>query len=161
MDIARIEELIRLMDEHGLVELEIDEEGRSVKLKKANGIEVMQVAPAVAAQPVQMIPAASPTAPAAPAAAAPAAEAAGSPESEGVEVIKSPMVGTFYRAPSPDQKSFVEVGDPVDEDTPVCIVEAMKVMNEVHAEVVGTISKVLAEDGTPVEFGQPLFEVVA
>jgi len=153
MDTSRIEDLIRLMDEHGLAELEIESEGFKVKLKKAgNGTEVVHVAaPAVVAQPVQSAAAAAP--------AGPAAEA--EPGAEATEVIRSPMVGTFYRAPSPDEPNFVEVGDPVDEDTVVCVVEAMKVMNEVRAEVVGTIAKVLAENGKPVEFGQPLFEVVA
>ena len=155
MDTSRIEDLIRLMDEHGLAELEIESEGFKVKLKKAgNGTEVVHVAtPAMVAQTVQSAGATA----AAP--AGPAAEAEPGPDA--AEVIRSPMVGTFYRAPSPDEPNFVEAGDPVDEDTVVCVVEAMKVMNEVRAEVVGTIAKVLAENGKPVEFGQPLFEVVA
>ena len=153
MEITRIEEFIKLMDEHGLVELEVESEGFRVKLKKMkNGVEVVQVAaPAVTQAPAASLAAWS----------APEAAPGSATEAEEAETIRSPMVGTFYRGPSPEEKPFVEVGDPVDEDTVVCIVEAMKVMNEVRAEVVGTISKVLMEDGTPVEFGQPLFEVVA
>ena len=103
------------------------------------------------AAPVILPTAAVPPAPAAPAAAPP-------PAPEGPEV-KSPMIGTFYRRPSPDADSFVEVGSVVEPDTVVCIIEAMKVMNEIKAEVKGTIAEVLLEDGKPVEYGQALFRI--
>ena len=95
-------------------------------------------------------------APTTPPAFAPANPAADEP---GVQVIKSPMVGTFYRSPNPEAKSFVEEGSAVQADSVVCIIEAMKLMNEIHAEVKGTIVAIIAENGKPVEFGQPLFKV--
>lgn len=137
------------MDKHGLSSFELDREGNKISLKKPFAGDG---APAPAAAP-----AAAPPPPAAPAAApaeapAPAAEPA-------KPTINSPMVGTFYRRPSPEEKNFVSVGDTVDEDTVICIVEAMKVMNEIKAETSGTITKVLLEDGTPVQYGEPLFEI--
>ncbi len=140
--IEKIQELLRLMEAHGLAELEVESPDMKVRLKKAHG-GVEGAAPAVA-QPTT-------------AQAAGEAEAAGIDE-EGRRVI-SPIVGTFYRAASPDAEPFCEVGDPVEPDTVVCIVEAMKVMNEVKAEVSGTIKKALVENGKPVEYGQPLFLV--
>ena len=109
----------------------------------------------VAAAPA---PVAAPVASAAPAPATPAAAPAATPVVEGPEV-KSPMIGTFYRKPSPDADSYVEVGSVVEPDTVVCIIEAMKVMNEIKAEVKGTIAEVLVEDGKPVEYGQALFRI--
>lgn len=100
-----------------------------------------------------------PVAAPAPTPAAPAFPAAPAADEPGVQVIKSPMVGTFYRSPNPDAKSFVEDGAAVQADTVVCIIEAMKLMNEIHAEVKGTIVACVAENGKPVEFGQPLFKV--
>jgi acetyl-CoA carboxylase biotin carboxyl carrier protein len=151
MDTSRIEELLRLMEEHGLAELEVESEDFRVKLRKHESPREGPPAPHPAAAA-----GASPEVAAAAGKSAPAAPAEGKPE-----VIKSPMVGTFYRASAPDAAPFAQVGDHVDDETIVCIVEAMKVMNEVRAEVVGTISKVLVENGAPVEFGTPLFEVVA
>jgi acetyl-CoA carboxylase biotin carboxyl carrier protein len=143
MDLDRIQELLELMKSHGLEEVEIEDKDFRVRLKKeTHGVAV--TVPQVAA-------------------AAPA-EGAASPDDEFAEspdhfVITSPIVGSFYRAPTPDAEPFVEVGDPVDPDKVVCIVEAMKVMNEVKAEVPGVIEKVFIESGKPVEFGQPLFRV--
>lgn len=94
----------------------------------------------------------------APAAPAPVAQPAGD-ALEGFKIIKSPMVGTFYRSPSPDAKSFVDIGATVKVDSPVCIIEAMKVMNEIQAEESGTVVEVLVENGAPVEYGQPLFKL--
>ena len=111
------------------------------------------ILPAAAAAPV-----AAPVATAAPAPATSAAAPAAAPVAEGPEV-KSPMIGTFYRKPSPDADSYVEVGSVVEPDTVVCIIEAMKVMNEIKAEVKGTIAEVLVEDGKPVEYGQALFRI--
>ena len=100
-----------------------------------------------------------PVAAPAPATAAPAAPAGPVADEPGVQIIKSPMVGTFYRSPNPEAKVFVEDGGAVQPDTVVCIIEAMKLMNEIHAEVKGTIIEALAENGKPVEYGQPLFKV--
>lgn len=131
------------MEEHGLEELEVAEGDFRVRLKKAS---VANPGPPAESAP-------PPVAKREPQAAAEVASG------EAV-FIKAKLVGTFYRAPAPDAASYVEVGDPVDEDTAVCIIEAMKVMNEVKAGVVGTIHRILVENGNPVEYGQPLFEVV-
>ncbi len=144
VDLETIRKLLTLMDEHGLAELEIEHEDMAVRLRKA-GHEVPAPAPAGAA------PGAAP--PAAPAAAAGEAET----EEEKLPTIDSPMVGTFYEASSPEADPFVRVGDRVDESTVVCIVEAMKVFNEIRAEKSGTIEAVLLRNAEPVEFGQPLF----
>jgi acetyl-CoA carboxylase biotin carboxyl carrier protein len=146
MDLSRIQELLKLMESHGLGELEVEDKGFKVRLKKA--------APAaqtvVAAHPMTQY--------AQPAAIAKPSEGGESAETPtDVHTITSPLVGTFYRQPTPEAESFVEVGDPVDMGMVVCIVEAMKVMNEVKAEVSGTVRKVLVESGKPVEYGQPLF----
>ena len=141
VDLETIRKLLTLMDEHGLAELEIEHEDMAVRLRKA-GHEV----PAQAG-------AAPGAAPAAPAAAAGEAET----EEEKLPTIDSPMVGTFYEASSPEADPFVRVGDRVDESTVVCIVEAMKVFNEIRAEKSGMIEAVLLSNAEPVEFGQPLF----
>jgi acetyl-CoA carboxylase biotin carboxyl carrier protein len=159
MDPKLIKRLARIMSGEGLTELHVEEEGLTLTLKRGEA-----AAPQAAAPVLQVLggglPAAAPgTLPAvgAPAEAASAAGAGGLPP--GVQVIESPMVGTFYRSPSPDSDSFVEVGGKVDDETVVCIIEAMKVMNEIKAELRGTIQEVLVSDGEPVEFGQPLFLV--
>ena len=143
VDLETIRKLLTLMDEHGLAELEIEHEDMAVRLRKA-GHEV----PAQAG-------AAPGAAPAAPAAAAGEAET----EEEKLPTIDSPMVGTFYEASSPEADPFVRVGDRVDESTVVCIVEAMKVFNEIRAEKSGMIEAVLLSNAEPVEFGQPLFVI--
>lgn len=140
VDLETIRKLLTLMDEHGLAELEIEHEDMAVRLRKA-GHEVP--APAGAAPA------------AAPAAAAGEAET----EEEKLPTIDSPMVGTFYEASSPEADPFVRVGDRVEESTVVCIVEAMKVFNEIRAEKSGTIEAVLLSNAEPVEFGQPLFVI--
>lgn len=136
-----------------LSEFEFEEEGFKLRLSRDNG-----------GAPAQVIQAAAPAAP--PLAAAQPAESAASPEAPakpveeaGVTFIKSPMVGTFYRAPSPESPSFADVGKKVGAETVVCIIEAMKVMNEIQAELSGTIIEVLIENGEAVEYGQPLFKV--
>lgn len=132
------------MDKHGLSSFELDREGNKISLKKPFATDGAPApAPAMAMAPPPAAPAAEP---------APVAEPA-------KPTINSPMVGTFYRRPAPEEKNFVSVGDTVDEETVICIVEAMKVMNEIKAEVRGTITKVLHEDGTPVQYGEPLFEI--
>ncbi|MHC5053619.1 MAG: acetyl-CoA carboxylase biotin carboxyl carrier protein [Planctomycetota bacterium] len=148
MDLDRIQELLKLMETHGLEEIEIEDDDFRVRLKKeTQGVAV--TVPQVSAMPA---PAAAPGA-----GAAPSEEDVG--ESPDHYIVTSPIVGSFYRAPSPDAEPFVEVGDPVDPDKVVCIVEAMKVMNEVKAEVPGVIEKIFIESGKPVEYGQPLFRV--
>lgn len=145
LDLRDVKRLVNLMDRHGLAEVELEDLGRRVRLRKGGGGEWV-AAPAAPA-------------PAAPAPAAPApAAAAPAPAPSGLE-IRSPMVGTFYRASNPEAAPFVEVGDPVRKDSVVCIVEAMKVMNEIKSEVDGEIAAVLVQNGEAVEFDQPLFLV--
>ena len=156
-DLEKLRELIELMEKHGLTEISLRRGEESWRLRRGPN-EVLQMVPAgtynAAAAPAQ--PAAGPVAPAAPAAAAaPPAESAGPKLLE----IKSPTVGTFYSSPSPDDPPFVTVGSRVERDTVVCIIEAMKVFNQIQAEVAGTIAEVLVNTGDPVEFGQPLFRV--
>ncbi len=144
MDLKEIKALIDLMQKNGLTHFEMEKGGFRIALAKEN-----TTAPAAA-----YAPAPPPAAPAAavqlPAEAAPAAHAAG-------KEILSPMVGTFYSSPSPESPSFVKPGQKVTPDTVVCIIEAMKVMNEIKAEVTGTITEIAAENGQPVQFGQALF----
>jgi len=150
LDIKLIKQVVDLMKRSELSEFEIEEEGFKLRLSRANG-----EAPQIIQSPA---PAAQPTAPQ-PAAQAPAEEAAKPVEEEGVSFIKSPMVGTFYRAPSPESPSFTDVGKKVSAESVVCIIEAMKVMNEIQAEISGTITEALVENGETVEYGQPLFKV--
>jgi acetyl-CoA carboxylase biotin carboxyl carrier protein len=151
LDLAELKRLVALMRANNLLEVEMEEEGRRVRVVRGGAPVVTAVAAPAAAVPLA---AAQPAAAAAAAAApAPAAKA-----SRGIE-IPSPMVGTFFRSPSPDASPYVEVGDRVGKDTTVCIVEAMKVMNEIKAEVEGEILEILVQNGEPVEFGQPLFLV--
>lgn len=149
MELDKIRELVQLVEDSQIQELELSHRGETIRIAKASS-----VAPAApVAAPV--VPAAAP-APEAPA-AEPAPEPA-APSGTGREVV-SPIVGTFYRAPSPEASDFVEVGQHVNTGDVLCIVEAMKVMNEIEAEFSGTVREVLAENGQPVEFGQALFVV--
>ena len=143
MDLKDIKAIIDLMQKNGLTAFEMEKGGFRISLAKETGY-----APA-------MTYAAPPAAASAPAAAPASAEPA-APAASGKE-IPSPMVGTFYSAPSPESPSFVKVGQKVTPDTVVCIIEAMKVMNEIKAEVSGTITEIAAENGQPVQFGQALF----
>ena len=144
MKFEEIRELVKLMDEYHLTEVKVENGEDHIYLSRA----CEQIA---AAAPVVMAaPAAVPAAPAAPA-AAPAAPAAPT------ETIDSPLVGTFYKAASPDAPPFVQIGDRVNADTTLCIIEAMKVMNEVKAEKSGVIKEILIDNANPVEFGQPMF----
>jgi acetyl-CoA carboxylase biotin carboxyl carrier protein len=145
MDLRKLKKLIDLVQESGISELEITEGEEKVKIVK--GGPVMVAAPLQApAAPMEQRPGAAP----APA----AAEAPAAPEGH---VVKAPMVGTFYRSPSPDAKVFVEVGHAVKEGDTICIIEAMKLMNEIEADASGTVKAILVENGQPVEYGQPLF----
>jgi acetyl-CoA carboxylase biotin carboxyl carrier protein len=150
MDLRKLKTLIDRVSESSISELEITEAEGKVRIVKAGHpmVGAMPVA-SVAAAPAVLAPAAAATP-----AAAPAAAAAELPEAK---VIKSPMVGTFYRSASPGAKAFVDVGSTVKAGEPVCIIEAMKIMNEIEADLGGTIARILCENGQAVEFGQPLF----
>ena len=163
LDIRKLKELIRLMVENELTEIDLKDEKETVSLRREGSqAPVVQVSPAAAAPPAAPAPApAAPApAPAAPAASAPAPAAEPSPaDTSNLEQITSPMVGTFYSAAKPESPAFANVGDTVTADTTVCIVEAMKIFNEIKAEQSGVIEKVLVSNGDSVEFGQALFLV--
>ncbi|HWC45791.1 MAG TPA: acetyl-CoA carboxylase biotin carboxyl carrier protein [Casimicrobiaceae bacterium] len=147
MDLRKLKTLIDLVETSGIAELEIQEGEERVRITRANASSPQPMlihapAPAVALA----------SAPVAPAAAEPPA-----PPVEEAHVVKSPMVGTFYRAASPGAAAFVDVGDTVAQGDTLCIVEAMKLMNEIEADASGTVKAILVENGQPVEFGQPLF----
>lgn len=151
MDIRKIKKLIELVEESGITELEVQEEEGTVRISRA--------APAVAPAAIQY--AAAPVAPAAAPAVAPAAAApveAPAAEISGHQV-RSPMVGTFYRSPSPEAKAFVEVGQTVKVGDALCIVEAMKMMNRIEADKAGVVKAILVNDGEAVEFDQPLIVI--
>jgi len=141
MDLEKIKQIIQLMNDENLVEVEIEEEGRRIKLRKKEeqpGRLISFTSQAATSQEVS-----------------PQSDA----EEQGIAYIKSPMVGTFYRAPAPDAPPFVEVGDEVDVGQTVCIIEAMKLMNEIKSEVRGKVLEVLVENGSPVDYGDNLFKV--
>jgi acetyl-CoA carboxylase biotin carboxyl carrier protein len=151
LELKDIKAVIDLMRKNDLSVFEMEKDGFRLKLQKGSDQPVYG-----AAAPVQLAP---PT-PAAPASAAGEAPAAAAPEKGGaLKDVVSPMVGTFYRASSPDTPAFVDVGKEVSEETVVCIIEAMKVMNEIKAETKGVIAEIVAENGKPVQFGQVLFRV--
>ena len=155
MALDRIKQLLKLMKQHELSELELKEKDFEIRLVKS--------APAGAPGPATVVVSGGPAGhhPPAPPSAEAEAAAAGATAAEavpeGLAELTSPIVGTFYRAPSPDDEPFVEEGSRVEPDTTVCIIEAMKVMNEVKAETTGIVRRVLVENGQPVEFGQPIF----
>ena len=152
MDLKEIKQVLKLMDMHGLTEFRLEREDEKILLRR-QGSELITV-PQVAAAPQSVI-----AAPAvAPAAASSEAEVS-EKEDDSLEVITSPMVGTFYSASSPESDPYVSVGAAIGPDTTVCIVEAMKIMNEIKAEISGTIEQVCVQNGQPVEFGQELFKV--
>lgn len=172
MKLTEIQELIKFVAKAGVNEVEIEQKdfkicikSESLARKKSNQgpdqvvtqVPVVSAAPAVAAAPVAAAPA--PAAPAAAPAApsAPAKAEAAADDEANYYMVKSPMIGTFYRRPSPDKSNFVEVGDSVKEGDTICIVEAMKLFNEIEADVSGTIVKVLVDDSSPIEYDQPLF----
>ncbi|MCC6608486.1 MAG: acetyl-CoA carboxylase biotin carboxyl carrier protein [Burkholderiales bacterium] len=146
MDLRKLKKLIDLVQESGIAELEITEGEETVRIRRGGAAEVTPApgaaAPALAAPPV-------------PAPAAPAEAPAG----PAGHLVKSPMVGTFYRAPSPEAKPFVEVGDAVKAGQTVCIIEAMKLMNEIECDQDGVLKAILVENGQPVEYGEPLFVI--
>jgi acetyl-CoA carboxylase biotin carboxyl carrier protein len=151
MDLRKLKKLIDLVQESGIAELEITEGEEKVRINRSGGgmpagvMQMPQMAPAMAA---------APAVPAAPAAAAAAPDAPATPEGH---VVKSPMVGTFYRSSAPGAKAFVEMGQSVNAGDTLCIIEAMKLLNEIEADQGGAIKAILVENGQPVEYGQPLF----
>ena len=149
MDLRKLKTLIDLVSESGIAEIEVTEGEDKVRIVK----HAPPAAPAPASAPAPTL-----IAGAAPAAAAPAPAAAEPPEPKG-HVVKSPMVGTFYRSASPGAPAFVEVGKAVKPGDTLCIIEAMKLLNEIEAEVAGDVLEVLVENGQPVEYGQPLFVI--
>lgn len=157
MDFEFIERVVRLVEEADISELEIESQDglRLVVKKHSSALPAASLAPAMPAfyppYPAGSYPA--PPGPGEPPAVKPLES------DESVEIIKSPMVGTFYRAPAPDAPPFVQVGDVVQSNTVVCILEAMKVMNEIKAGTAGTVQEILVENGQPIEFGQPLFKI--
>ena len=133
-----IEEMLQLMESRGLVELEMEHQGLRIRLKKASSSQAPQLVEYVAGVP----------------------QAAAKLAAEGRRiVIKSPMVGTFYRTPAPDAPPFIEVGQDIEVGQVVCIIEAMKLMNEIKSEAAGRVAEMLVQNGDPVEFGQPLFSI--
>jgi len=150
LDIKLIKQVVDLMKRSELSEFEFEEEGFKLRLSRdnGNGAQIIHAAPTMAPAPAAV-----------PAASAPAEQSNAPVEEAGISIVKSPMVGTFYRAPSPESPVFTDVGQKVGAETVVCIIEAMKVMNEIQAELSGTITEVLVENGEAVEYGQPLFKV--
>ncbi len=149
MDIRKVKKLIELLEESDVAEIEIHEGEESVRISRNSSTVPMMAAPLAASAPAAPAPAAAPaqtdTAPA-------------EPELEG-HVIRSPMVGTFYRAPSPGASPFVEEGQSVAVGDTLCIIEAMKILNQIESDKAGTVKKILVENGQPVEFNQPLFVI--
>jgi acetyl-CoA carboxylase biotin carboxyl carrier protein len=158
MDLNYLKKLLKIFDESSATELTIEEEGITLQMAKGNAQQqgmpampyMMPSMPAVAPAPAPAaaVPAAAPAAPA----AAPAAD-------ETLHTIMSPIVGTFYRAPSPDADAFVQIGQHINAGDALCIVEAMKLMNEIESDVSGTVVKILVENSQPVEYNQPMFVI--
>ena len=159
MKAKEIQELISFLSESGLEEVNIETDNFKVSIKRSPEQHVIAAAPQAMAAPIAA-PAPAPVAAPAPAPApAPNAESASPAQSSNLIEIKSPMIGTFYRSPNPESPSFVEVGSTVKQGDPVCIIEAMKLFNEIESEVSGKIVKVLVDNAQPVEYDQPLFLV--
>jgi acetyl-CoA carboxylase biotin carboxyl carrier protein len=160
LDLKQIKQIIELMKRSELTEFAVEEEGFKLKIRRGtNGLPIVSTGrgsnpPVSGGDTTPPIAAAS-------AAATPSAGPAGGPprDEPGITYVKSPMVGTFYRAASPESKPFADIGGKIVENSVVCIIEAMKIMNEIQAETKGTILEVLAENGQPVEYGQRLFKV--
>lgn len=151
MDIRKVKKLIELLEESGIAEIEIREGEESVRISRG------PTGPAMA-QPLYAPPIMAQAAPAAPAAAAATAPAA-APARSSDQVVSAPMVGTFYASPAPGARPFVQIGDEVKVGQVLCIIEAMKMMNQIESERAGRVTSVLVQNGDPVEFGQPLFVV--
>ena len=162
MDLKQIKQIIDLMKRSELTEFAVEEEGFKLKIRRgANGLPIVSSSSRDSNAPFSSLSESAPAAPApAPvASSAPAAFAAPAGDEAGVTYIKSPMVGTFYRSGSPESKPYAESGTKVVENSVVCIIEAMKIMNEIQAELKGTVVEILVENGQPVEYGQKLFKL--
>ena len=157
MNLNEIQDLIKFVSKAGVSEVQIEKKDFKIIIKSESKVKEQVFVQATAPQMMQAAPAAPASAPAsAPAAAASAAPAA---DDSKLITIKSPMIGTFYRSSSPDKDAFVQVGDTIQKGSPVCIIEAMKLFNEIESEISGKIVKVLVDDASPVEYDQPLFLV--
>lgn len=164
LDLKQIKQIVALMAENDLSYFHFENQGSKIELRRGSDLETVQKllkhlpaqaalhAPAAVSLPAAAAPLTTPTA---------AAAQAASDSAPAGPTINSPMVGTFYRSAAPGEQAFINIGDSVDENTTVCIIEAMKVMNEIKAEMRGTIARILVEDGKPVQYGQPLFELKA
>ena len=153
-DLRKVKELVELMKQNDLVEIQVIDGENKILLKRPQPAPLAQMAPVITQIPVPQVQAAAIAGPA----SAPA-EAAQKPEDDYLVDIPSPIVGTFYSSPSPDSDPYVDVGDKVGPDTVVCIIEAMKVMNEIKAEAAGTIVELMCQAGQAVEYGQALFKI--
>lgn len=156
MNFKEIKELIEILDQSSLTEINIEDKGNIVNLKKVKETEI--ITPQVSQQPMQQI------APQQPAVSnqldtQSSDDTSASQENDNLKTINAPMVGTFYKSPSPEESPYVQIGDSVSNESTVCILEAMKLFNEIQAEVTGEITEILVEDGQMVEYGQPLFKV--
>ena len=159
MDIKEIKGIIDLMRKNGLSEFEYEKDGTKIRIRRGPDGEPQVIASSPGLIPAPTVLPVSASVPLAVAPAAPVPAPAAAPAASTLPSINSPMVGTFYSSPAPDAPPYVEVGTMVNAETVVCIIEAMKVMNEIKAEMSGTIVEVLAESGKPVEFGKPLFRI--
>ena len=158
MDFKQLQELIRMINKSNIGELTIEEKGFKVTIKqKQEAVQQFLSAPAPVYSQQPSYPASAPAATAAPSAEKPKAPA--TETLSNLLTIKSPMIGTFYRSQSPDRPAFVNIGDPIEPGKVVCIIEAMKLFNEIESEIKGKIVKVLVDDASPVEYDQPLFLV--
>ena len=155
MDIRKVKKLIEMLEESSLAEIEIKEGEESIRISRASSTRGPAAAAVTAAAPPPALPA--PTPPAAP--AAPPSPSAAAPTVPAGQAVTSPMVGTFYRSPNPGAKPFVDVGSEVKTGDVICIIEAMKMMNQIESDKTGIIKAILKENGEPVEFGEPLFVV--
>ncbi len=160
MDFKQIQELIKIINKSNIGEITIEENDFRIKIKqKEEKGDTYITGPAVSASPMAAMPPAQPSVPQTTPAPAPPSGAGSGAQKDNLITIKSPMIGTFYRKSSPDKPTFVEVGDEVNPGKVICIIEAMKLFNEIESEVSGKIVKVLVDDASPVEFDQPLFLV--
>ena len=156
MNFKEIKELIEILDQSSLTEINIEDKGNIVNLKKEKETEI--ITPQVSQQPMQQI-APQQSAVSNQLDAQSSDDTSASQENDNLKTINAPMVGTFYKSPSPEESPYVQIGDSVSNESTVCILEAMKLFNEIQAEVTGEITEILVEDGQMVEYGQPLFKV--
>ncbi|MCX7045982.1 MAG: acetyl-CoA carboxylase biotin carboxyl carrier protein [Candidatus Sumerlaeota bacterium] len=167
LTLCDVDTLMKMVKSNDVEEIEIEHKGLKVRIRgKSNPAPALTMspygfapAPALSASPISAPGSGGPAAAAGSSGESQPGEAVGASDKSGLKTIESPMVGTFYRAPAPDAPPYVEVGDRVTEDSVLCIVEAMKLMNEIKAEMAGIVTEILVENGQPVEFGQPLFSI--